>query len=42
MNNYDGLLNNDTSINKLKPLIRDDLFNTINSIYKENKTKYNI
>ncbi len=38
--NYNGLLEDDNTILKLKPLIRDDLFNEIYVIYKENKVKY--
>lgn len=40
LENYKELLNDQNSIKKLKPLIRDDLYNKIESIYNENKAKY--
>lgn len=40
MNNYNGLLNDNDTIYKLKPIIREDLFNKVLYIYKENKAKY--
>ena len=40
LENYKELLDDNKTIYKLKPLIRDDLFKKIESIYKENKTKY--
>ena len=40
LENYKDLLDNKESINKLKPLIRDDLYNSIEKIYYKNKAKY--
>lgn len=40
LENYKELLNDNRSILKLKPLIRDDLYNSIEKIYNENKAKY--
>ena len=40
MNNYNELLDNESILNKLKPLIREDLYNQILIEYKENKVKY--
>ena len=40
MNNYKNLINDDNTIYKLKPLLRNDLFENILSLYIENKAKY--
>ncbi|MBQ9019405.1 MAG: hypothetical protein IJ097_03770 [Bacilli bacterium] len=40
MNHYLELLNNDNILVKLKPLIRNDLYEKILIEYKENKAKY--
>ena len=40
LENYKDLLDNKESLNKLKPLIRDDLYNSIEKIYYKNKAKY--
>lgn len=40
LENYKDLLNDKESIKKLKPLIRKDLYKSIESIYNENKAKY--
>ena len=40
LENYKDLLDNKESINKLKPLIRDDLYKSIEKIYYKNKAKY--
>ena len=40
LENYKDLLDNKESINKLKSLIRDDLYNSIEKIYYKNKAKY--
>lgn len=38
---YEDLLNKNTKVfEKLKPLIRQDLYNKIISLYEENKNKY--
>ena len=37
---YLELLENESILNKLKPLIRDDLYEEIIKEYKENKAKY--
>ncbi len=39
-NNYLDLLDNESTLNKLKPLIREDLYKEILKEYKENKAKY--
>ena len=38
--NYIELLDNELTLNKLKPLIREDLYKEILKEYKENKVKY--
>ena len=40
MNNYKELLDNINILDKLKPLIREDLYNKIVEEYNKNKTKY--
>ncbi len=40
LNNYDKLLEDNQSIELLKPLIRGDLYDKIVILYKENKAKY--
>lgn len=40
MNHYENLLEKEETLLLLKPLIREDLFQTIQSLYKENKAKY--
>ena len=37
---YNELLEDESILNKLKPLIREDLFKEILKEYKENKVKY--
>lgn len=38
---YEDLLNKNTTVfNKLKPLIREDLYKQIIALYEENKNKY--
>ena len=37
---YNELLESDSILNELKPLIRDDLYKEIINEYKENKAKY--
>ena len=37
---YNELLDNDSILLELKPLIREDLYNKILNEYKENKAKY--
>ncbi len=37
---YKDLLESDASLIELKPKIRDDLYETICNLYKENKAKY--
>ncbi len=38
---YEDLLNKNTTVfNKLKPLIREDLYKQIITLYEENKNKY--
>ncbi len=39
MDNYKDLLENEKTIQKLKPLVREDLYKIIHDIYKENKAK---
>lgn len=40
LNNYQNLLEDDTTIFLLKELIRNDLYEEIFSLYTENKAKY--
>ena len=40
MNNYKDLIDNEDVLLKLKPLIREDLYNKVIIEYKENKAKY--
>ncbi|MBR3146155.1 MAG: DUF2624 family protein [Bacilli bacterium] len=37
---YNELLDSDSILNKLKPLIREDLYKEVLKEYKENKAKY--
>ena len=40
LENYKDLLEDKNSIEKLKPLLRDDLYKSIEKIYYKNKAKY--
>lgn len=40
LKNYKELLDDNNTIYKLKPMIRDDLFDKVLVIYNDNKTKY--
>ena len=40
LENYKGLLDDSTTINNLKPLIRKNLYSYVYKTYKEYKTKY--
>lgn len=40
LEHYKELLSNDKTIKELKPLIRNDLYKSIEKIYYENKAKY--
>ena len=38
--NYKQLLDDNTTITKLKPLLREDLYKKVYALYQENKAKY--